>query len=437
MLYNSTAMFPALRRFTAAIVKKSRSTHEVDESIRNVRKQKLPATSRPVDVSAKRQTVTGTRNQCSQCGCNTSPCHGTVVEKLRRGKTAQDLIEIVCEILTGIFPGEDIHHVGLFTKSDDGYPHCITAKNTAIGEVDDHGHLTSHTAALWRQFLSLSGPIAMIDNDNPIVHKYNETPVGSGSSHWYRVSDYAAMIIVVSSIPAFSHQQEKSVHDVIKEFAHRLRQLEVEKWARIGVVNSKSMLLTSSAYEVQSASVCITALTSSSPVCVAFMDIDYFKDLNSKLTHLEADKVLRAVGQMIKETVSNCTRPESVVVGHIGGDEFMFTIIGNRKFAKTLMLDVLSRFANLLPEFSKPEVHEEFMKIKNARRFSASVGIAMWEGDADAAAPEEFTLVEEMKQLKDAIEEIRFRANKTLLKAKEYRQERSGRNVMFYDEIEE
>lgn len=195
------------------------------------------------------------------------------------------------------------------------------------------------------------------------------------------------------------------------------------------------MLLTSRAYEVQSASAYFTAVLCNSPISVAFMDLDNFKSLNSELTHLEADKVLLCIGRMINEVVSNYTNPERVVAGHIGGDEFMFTIIGNEECAKGVMAEVLKRFQNLLPEFSSRKFHKKFEEFKKAPGFSASVGIATLGWETESSLGEPATYVDKIKQVKRAMEENAGRANETLLKAKKNKTENSGRNVVFYTEL--
>ncbi|KAH9365588.1 hypothetical protein HPB48_000401 [Haemaphysalis longicornis] len=207
----------------------------------------------------------------------------------------------------------------------------------------------------------------------------------------------------------------------------------MEKW--IGVENYKSTLLTSRAYDVQSASLYFTALLQNSPVSVAFMDLDNFKKLNSKLTHLDADEVLLCVGRMIRDAVSTETYCGKVVAGHIGGDEFMFTILGHDIVARDFMRSVLGHFEHLHPDFSKNEVHEKFQEFKEEHGFSASVGISAWKWDSDSSVERSATYVEKSKQTKMALEENARRANETLLIAKENKTRRRGGNVLLWSEL--
>ena len=57
------------------------------------------------------------------------------------------------------------------------------------------------------------------------------------------------------------------------------------------------------------------------PLSVVFFDIDKFKKINDEEGHLEGDKVLMKVGQMLK----NVSR-ESDLQGRWGGDEFAIAL---------------------------------------------------------------------------------------------------------------
>ncbi len=51
------------------------------------------------------------------------------------------------------------------------------------------------------------------------------------------------------------------------------------------------------------------------PLSIAFIDLDRFKEVNDKLGHEVGDTVIEDMGMLLLE-------PDSVIAGHIGGDEF-------------------------------------------------------------------------------------------------------------------
>jgi diguanylate cyclase (GGDEF)-like protein len=56
---------------------------------------------------------------------------------------------------------------------------------------------------------------------------------------------------------------------------------------------------------------------SGNPVCIAYLDVDNFKNLNDQKGHMEGDEFLRRVSQAIKDTVR-----AGDVSARLGGDEF-------------------------------------------------------------------------------------------------------------------
>jgi diguanylate cyclase (GGDEF)-like protein/PAS domain S-box-containing protein len=76
-------------------------------------------------------------------------------------------------------------------------------------------------------------------------------------------------------------------------------------------------------------------------VCVLFIDLDGFKEINDRYGHAAGDEILQVVGRRIESTV----RP-SDVVARIGGDEFAVIALGitNAAAAEAVAHRVLSRF---------------------------------------------------------------------------------------------
>ncbi|MFP2770501.1 GGDEF domain-containing protein [Oceanisphaera sp. KMM 10153] len=58
-----------------------------------------------------------------------------------------------------------------------------------------------------------------------------------------------------------------------------------------------------------------------SPLCIALIDIDYFKDINDKYGHLAGDKALRLIARTIQQSLR-----ESDFVARFGGEEFIILL---------------------------------------------------------------------------------------------------------------
>lgn len=64
------------------------------------------------------------------------------------------------------------------------------------------------------------------------------------------------------------------------------------------------------------------ALRFGHPLSIAMLDLDHFKSINDRFTHLTGDKVLRRVAQLLRNT---CRRSD--LVARYGGEEFMLVLI--------------------------------------------------------------------------------------------------------------
>ncbi|KAH9384274.1 hypothetical protein HPB48_026267 [Haemaphysalis longicornis] len=164
------------------------------------------------------------------------------------------------------------------------------------------------------------------------------------------------------------------------------------------------------------------------------MDLDNFKNLNSKLTHLEADVILLCVARMIREVVSTQTYREKVVAGHIGGDKFMFTIMGHEGLATDFIRTVLGHFENLQLHFRELEVDEKFQEFKQDHGFSASVALCTWKWNGESSEKSSCTSVAKFKQAQMEVEVNARRANEALLLAKENKTRHRGGKALLWSE---
>ena len=107
------------------------------------------------------------------------------------------------------------------------------------------------------------------------------------------------------------------------------------------------------------------------PLCLFYVDIDYFKEINDTFGHLAGDMTLETVAERLAAAV-----PEKSIIGRLAGDEFAVMVDGlgpsaaGMKSTRELAQQLLNRLAD--PFFVQG--HEVFM--------TASMGIAYYPQDA-------------------------------------------------------
>jgi diguanylate cyclase (GGDEF)-like protein/PAS domain S-box-containing protein len=107
------------------------------------------------------------------------------------------------------------------------------------------------------------------------------------------------------------------------------------------------------------------------PLCLFYIDIDHFKEINDTFGHLAGDATLETVAERL-----NAALPDHSVIGRLAGDEFAVVVTGLGPSAKGRSeTDKLAR--SLLDRLADPffvQGHEVFM--------TASMGIAYYPKDA-------------------------------------------------------
>jgi len=113
------------------------------------------------------------------------------------------------------------------------------------------------------------------------------------------------------------------------------------------------------------------ARRSAKPLCLFYIDIDHFKEINDTFGHLAGDATLETVAERLSAAL-----PDNSVIGRLAGDEFAVVVSGlgpsDEKHSET---DKLAR--GLLDRLADPffvQGHEVFM--------TASLGIAYYPKDA-------------------------------------------------------
>ena len=133
------------------------------------------------------------------------------------------------------------------------------------------------------------------------------------------------------------------------------------------------------------------------PVCIAYLDVDNFKNLNDKRGHVEGDEFLRRIARAIKETVRS-----SDIAARLGGDEFAVLFADARRIAvEPLAHRLLARVRALGDRYpgldlgasvgmawyeNAPDQPEKLLQRADGAMYSAkSAGkhrFALWTGDA-------------------------------------------------------
>ena len=107
------------------------------------------------------------------------------------------------------------------------------------------------------------------------------------------------------------------------------------------------------------------------PLCLFYVDIDHFKDINDTFGHLAGDTTLETVAERLADTL-----PKSSIIGRLAGDEFA-VIIDDLGPGRAQQGETEGLAQNLLDRLADPflvQGHEVFM--------TASLGIAYYPEDA-------------------------------------------------------
>ncbi|WP_343465040.1 sensor domain-containing diguanylate cyclase [Pantoea sp.] len=127
------------------------------------------------------------------------------------------------------------------------------------------------------------------------------------------------------------------------------------------------------------------------PLCVAFIDLDNFKHVNDTLGHRSGDKVLMQFSQRVSDIL-----PPSVVMGRLGGDEFMLLI----------PFDVDNPLVARLAQWVLDAAQAPFELDNGYAQIGASMGIAAVQGKVrfdDALTRADETMYQVKRQGKQGI----------------------------------
>jgi diguanylate cyclase (GGDEF)-like protein len=91
-------------------------------------------------------------------------------------------------------------------------------------------------------------------------------------------------------------------------------------------IDTKTGLLNASTWESEATTEIARCMRASTPISVALIDIDHFKRVNDTHGHLVGDRVLRAMGEEIREQLRSTDIP-----GRFGGEEFVVLLPNARE----------------------------------------------------------------------------------------------------------
>ncbi len=87
----------------------------------------------------------------------------------------------------------------------------------------------------------------------------------------------------------------------------------------------------------------VLAMENGGSLALAMIDLDDFKTINDRFGHLEGDRVLEEIGQLLKDNVR-----QSDMVGRYGGDEFFILMPGaNSKEARKILDRVMDSISHI------------------------------------------------------------------------------------------
>lgn len=107
------------------------------------------------------------------------------------------------------------------------------------------------------------------------------------------------------------------------------------------------------------------------PLCLFYIDVDHFKDINDTFGHLAGDTTLETVAERLSAAL-----PKNSVIGRLAGDEFAVIVdgLGPRGPGRTATRELAETLLNRLADPFFVQGHEVFM--------TASMGIAYYPKDA-------------------------------------------------------
>ncbi|MFK7830926.1 MAG: GGDEF domain-containing protein [Congregibacter sp.] len=114
------------------------------------------------------------------------------------------------------------------------------------------------------------------------------------------------------------------------------------------------------------------AARSGDPLCLLFIDLDHFKAINDTYGHPMGDKVLRAVAQLLRDTLRRVDH-----VCRYGGEEFALVL---PSCGRELAMDIAERLRQRVSQL-QVELEDESGERGDAISVTLSMGVCCWQPD--------------------------------------------------------
>ncbi|MFC4182000.1 bifunctional diguanylate cyclase/phosphodiesterase [Saccharococcus thermophilus] len=143
----------------------------------------------------------------------------------------------------------------------------------------------------------------------------------------------------VTSIPILVNEKIIGVSCIAKDVTERIEQEERIRY--MAYHDSLTGLPNRRLFHVLAAEALMKARQSGNSAAILYLDLDGFKYINDSIGHLNGDKVLKKVAELLKEKVGS-----HGTVGHMSGDEFTILLpsLSERKEAVEIAKELLSIF---------------------------------------------------------------------------------------------
>lgn len=186
------------------------------------------------------------------------------------------------------------------------------------------GHRTRSATAVWEQALSARPRLVVID----ACGTPEWTSQAIAACRRLKRDAYTAIVPVFMIVPpsAFAEAFTAGADEVVRENGD-----EDEALARLSAmlrrsdrdtdVHPSTRLPGARAIEAELS----RRVASGEKFAACYADLDHFKEFNDRYGYHHGDQVIRLVARMLHDVVKGLC-PEEGFVGHIGGDDFLFTV---------------------------------------------------------------------------------------------------------------
>lgn len=174
---------------------------------------------------------------------------------------------------------------------------------------------------LKRQFQRLRTLSENVKAYDPVSAQATITPSKQHDEVGIIQNAIADMISRLNSYAKALDQQNQTLEETVQ---HRTQELQKanEQLAKLSLTDTLTQLPNRRHFEQEFSTIAANAVNLGFDVCVIICDLDYFKKINDTYGHLVGDKVLKAIAQILEQSISRA----SDYVARLGGEEFVYIL---------------------------------------------------------------------------------------------------------------